>query len=106
MLVCHHKRREGIWSSFLCRMQGMTGRTPTGAVMGTSKKRMHIRTPAFSPSDTLTLSSPNTKGEQLVRYPVEVTRLLQLPLIVGCSTPGDKQARIAMKKRIELTFCQ
>jgi hypothetical protein len=46
------------------------------------------------------VSPPNTKGEQLVRYPVEVTRLLQLPLKVGCSGPGDKQARIAMKKRM------
>jgi hypothetical protein len=53
------------------------------------------------------VSTPNIKGEQLIRYPVEVTRLLQLPLKKEGTAPGEKQVRIAMKKRMaaQLTLC-
>jgi hypothetical protein len=73
---------------------------------GFKQETFAYQNPCFSPFGYPDVSPPNTKGEQLVRYPVEVTRLLQLPLTVGCGAPGDKQARIAMKKRMasQLTF--
>ena len=47
------------------------------------------------------IGTPNAKGEQILTYPVEVTRLLQLPLDKNepC-TKDEKRARTAMKKRL------
>jgi hypothetical protein len=63
--------------------------------------------PCIFPFGYPDVSTPNIKGEQLIRYPVEVTRLLQLPLKKEGTAPGEKQVRIAMKKRMaaQLTLC-
>jgi hypothetical protein len=44
--------------------------------------------------------TPNSKGEQIVAYPVEVTRLLQLPLNDTEASKQEKKERTAMKKRM------
>jgi hypothetical protein len=46
------------------------------------------------------VTPPTPKGVQHVRYPVEVTHLLQLPLNKGGSNQVEKLARIAMKKKM------
>jgi hypothetical protein len=46
------------------------------------------------------VTPPTPKGVQHVRYPVEVTHLLQLPLNKGRSNQVEKLARIAMKKKM------
>ncbi len=84
------------------RKQGTIGAIPSGAELVTHGRPFHIKTLTdrfpFGYSD---VGTPNSKGEQIVTYPVDVTRLLQLPLDKNTKTSKqEKRERTATKKRM------
>jgi hypothetical protein len=75
---------------------------PTPGILGPQRiptSSVSVATPTC-PFGYPNVGSANEAGHQLMTYPVDITRYLQHPLVVGQQTAEDKQKRKKMKKRM------
>jgi hypothetical protein len=80
---------------------GYERRNPFWCCVGYSQVTFPYQDPYRFPFGYPDVGTPNSKGEQIVAYPVEVTRLLQLPLNKHTeASKQEKKERTAMKKRM------
>jgi hypothetical protein len=103
MLESHPMLPEDIWSFYLCPQQGTKDkrRNPFWCRVGYAQATFPYQDPYRFPFGYPDVGTLNSKGEQIVAYLIEVTRLLQLPLHKHTkASKQEKKERTAMKKRM------